>query len=171
MAWQEMEQIERVVSRRVNGKMIPTTWQDLQEIAAASGLKQSKATAKKLLRQMNNQQQWVNDIYRAEVHPIEAPMLSQGPNPLNVTELSITRHDKEAIYNSRHFQMIKNDIFGQEREALELYPAESRLVDSANTYWLYVLPEGITVPFGCRAGRFVQDAQDPRVKQEPLILR
>ena len=168
MAWQEMEQIERVVSRRVNGKMIPTTWQDLQEIAAASGLKQSKATAKKLLRQMNNQQQWVNDIYRAEVHPIEAPMLSQGPNPLNVTELSITRHDKEAIYNWRHFQFIKNDIFGEEREALELYPAESRLMDSANTYWLYVLPEGITVPFGFRDGRFVQDSQDPRVKQEPL---
>jgi len=39
---------------------------------------------------------------------------------------------------SLHFQQIKNEIIGPEYEATELYPAESRLVDSSEEYHLWV---------------------------------
>lgn len=56
--------------------------------------------------------------------------------------LSIRRNDRKPIHDWRHFQAIKNDIAGPEREAVELYPAESRLVDTSNQYHLWVAPEG-----------------------------
>ncbi len=48
----------------------------------------------------------------------------------------------------RDFQRIKNELCGPEREAVELYPAESRLVDTADQYHLWVLPEGESFSFG-----------------------
>lgn len=53
--------------------------------------------------------------------------------------LSIKRIDKKAIHDWRHLQWIKNDLVGEECEGLELYPAESRLVDQANQYHLWVM--------------------------------
>lgn len=44
------------------------------------------------------------------------------------------------------FQRIKNDLFGPERIALEVYPAESNKQDVANMYWFWVLPEGFDCP-------------------------
>lgn len=62
--------------------------------------------------------------------------------------LSIVRRDRKAIHDWRHLQKIKNDIAGPEREAIEVYPAESRLVDTNNQYHLFVLPQGMQVPVG-----------------------
>lgn len=45
-------------------------------------------------------------------------------------------------------QQIKNEVIGEQREAVEIYPAESRKVDFTNTTHLWVLPEGDMVPFG-----------------------
>jgi hypothetical protein len=48
-------------------------------------------------------------------------------------------------------QAIKNGIVGEECEAVELYPAESRLVDTANQYHLWALPSDLMrFPFGFR---------------------
>jgi hypothetical protein len=62
--------------------------------------------------------------------------------------LSIKRKDREVIHDWRELQEIKNAICGEEREAVELYPAESRLVDSSNQFHLWVLPKGEMFPFG-----------------------
>lgn len=43
-------------------------------------------------------------------------------------------------------QRIKNDIFGPERVALEVFPAESNKQDVANVYWIWLLPEGFDCP-------------------------
>ena len=48
----------------------------------------------------------------------------------------------------KHKQQIKNDICGCEREAIELFPAMSRIVDAANQYHLWVYPEGYIIPTG-----------------------
>lgn len=50
------------------------------------------------------------------------------------------------------FQKIKNDIFGPERVALEVYPAESNRQDVANVYWLWVLPQGFDCPIEVKKG-------------------
>lgn len=44
-------------------------------------------------------------------------------------------------------QRIKNELFGRERTAIEVFPAESQLVDAANMYHLWVLPEKMQLPF------------------------
>jgi hypothetical protein len=49
--------------------------------------------------------------------------------------------------------MIKNEIAGPEVEAFEIYPRESRLMDTANQYYLWVLPPGQTIPAGYFGGR------------------
>lgn len=55
-----------------------------------------------------------------------------------MAKLSIRRNDRDAIHDWRDLQRIKNELVGPECEGLELFPAESRLVDTANHYWLWV---------------------------------
>jgi hypothetical protein len=62
--------------------------------------------------------------------------------------LSFKRNDRAAVRDWRHFQAIKNEVAGFEREAIEIFPPESMLVDAANEYHLWVLPEGVMSPLG-----------------------
>jgi hypothetical protein len=62
--------------------------------------------------------------------------------------LSFKRRDRSAIRDWRHFQAIKNEVAGPEREAVEIFPAESNLLDGANEYHLWVLPPGKASPLG-----------------------
>ena len=93
---------------------------------------------------------WANDLYKV----IERTYRRQGG-----TVLTITRRDGSAGRDWRHFQAIKNEICGAEREGAELYPAESRLMDEANDFHIYVMPAGKKVPFGSM-NRSVLDASD-----------
>jgi hypothetical protein len=52
--------------------------------------------------------------------------------------LSIKRIDKEPIMDWRDLQAIKSQICGAEAEAFQLFPAESRVVDTSNQYHLWV---------------------------------
>ena len=73
-------------------------------------------------------------------------------NTFGIIHLSIKRHDREPVSDWRDMQEIKNQIVGKEHEAVEIYPADSRLVDTANQYHLWVLDtprdEGGEFPFG-----------------------
>lgn len=82
---------------------------------------------------------WVNHLYQVEVSSV-------GSNGAQM--LSIKPQGGEARHDWREFQWIKNQLCGPEREAIELYPAESRLVDVSNQFWLLVLPPGKRFPFG-----------------------
>lgn len=75
-----------------------------------------------------------NDTYHCIVREYE-----------DCTHLSIKRLDRLPVHNWRHLQQIKNDICGEEREGVELYPAMSRIVDAANQYhlWVYRVPLGV----------------------------
>lgn len=65
-----------------------------------------------------------------------------------VSWLSIVRLDRELIRDWRELQRIKNELTGPECEGCEIYPAESRLVDTNNQQHLFVLPPGLFFPFG-----------------------
>jgi hypothetical protein len=71
--------------------------------------------------------------------------------------LTFKRNDRAPVRDWRHFQAIKNEVAGFQREAIEIFPIESELVDAANEYHLWVLPEGLTAPYGFEA-RAVIDA-------------
>lgn len=88
---------------------------------------------------------WLNSRYQVEVTIIE-PQDGMDWPPL--TWLSIKRLDKATIHDWRDLQRIKNELCGPESEAVELYPSESRLVDTSNQYHLWVLPPGKQWPFG-----------------------
>jgi hypothetical protein len=77
-----------------------------------------------------------NSIYQVEVSH------QQHPPPFgHVVYLSIKTRDKQPRHDWRELQRIKNELVGEEVEAVELYPAESRLVDTSNQYHLYCFPE------------------------------
>lgn len=90
-----------------------------------------------------------NSIYQVEVSFQEMP-----PPFGRVTYLSIKTRDKQPRHDWRELQRIKNELVGEEVEAVELYPAETRLVDTSNQYHLYCFPElqfeGKKFPFGYR---------------------
>jgi len=72
---------------------------------------------------------WCNDLYQVQVRPLPE---------IRFVHLNIRRRDGGPILRDwRHFQQIKNELVGPECEAIELYPAESRLVDQTNKYHLY----------------------------------
>lgn len=83
--------------------------------------------------------------------------------------LSIVRRDRQVIRDWRDLQRIKNELGGPECEGCEIYPAESRLVDTNNQYHVFVLPPGTAFPFGY-SYRDVADVAMPGTahKQRPF---
>jgi len=67
----------------------------------------------------------------------------------------------------RDFQSIKNDFCGEEYCAIEIYPPESRLVDMANVFHLWVFPEGIDIPIGW-SDRDVSYHEEPNQRQKEV---
>lgn len=47
-------------------------------------------------------------------------------------------------------QSIKNEIFGNETQAIEIFPKESELVDEADMYHIWILPESMKLPLSLR---------------------
>lgn len=44
--------------------------------------------------------------------------------------------------------MIKNELFGENRFAIEIYPKQDRLIDVTDTYHLWVFDKKLNMPFG-----------------------
>ena len=106
--------------------------------------------AKQMQRESDKQEIWVNDIYQVNIlrgKNCDQYVLAKPFKGL-IDYLTIKRHDKKAIHDWRHFQIIKNELCGEDREAVEIYPAENRLVDTANQFHLWVIPNGDSMPFG-----------------------
>lgn len=78
-----------------------------------------------------------------------------------VIHLSIKRLDLRAIRDWRELQRIKNEIVGPETEAVEVFPMESRLVDTSNQFHLWVMPPGFAFPFGYQSRAVVNSCDFP----------
>lgn len=108
-----------------------------------------------------NERMWRNNLYQVieeQLEPIE------GWPPL--TYLSIKRLDRNPIHDWRDLQRIKNELVGEEAEGVELYPAESRLVDNANQYHMYCVKPPYKWPFGFRE-RSISEGSYRGSKQRP----
>jgi hypothetical protein len=98
---------------------------------------------------MRRQTIFMNDGYQVNVGLVEAPF---GPACGDMAWLSIKRRDRSTVHDWRDLQEIKNRIVGAEHEGFEIYPAESRLVDTANQYHLWVfLDHKVRLPVGFRS--------------------
>jgi len=86
-----------------------------------------------MLEQMRREEIWLCAEYQVAVD--KTP--THGFRGFTIWHLSIKRRDKEPIHDWRDLQEIKNQLCGPEVEAMELYPAEDRKVDSANQFHLW----------------------------------
>ena len=113
------------------GKLLPGAYQELtlQKVYEDFGGKVSLEQCMELLTTMQREEIFLCDEYQVAVDKT-TPM--HGFKGWTIWHLSIKRRDKEAIHDWRDLQEIKNQICGPEIEAVELYPAEARKVDSAN---------------------------------------
>jgi hypothetical protein len=78
---------------------------------------------------------WENSRYQVILR--EHPAGPLGP----YVHLTIRNADGSSRREWRDFQRIKNELVGPETEGVELYPAQGRVVDTANHYHLWVLRE------------------------------
>ena len=91
----------------------------------------------------------------------------------NVEHVTITRGLKDNIltidgssgFTWAEKQQIKNELFGDNRDAVEVYPKESKLVDTADVYHLWVFDKKFEMPFGIHPKQF-----KPAVKRGVLKL-
>jgi hypothetical protein len=79
---------------------------------------------------------WGNSVISAHATP-----LADG----KMVHVSYHRRDRAPIRDWRVGQRIKNEVCGPEWEAVEVYPAESRVVDTSNEFHLWCAPK---MPFG-----------------------
>lgn len=87
---------------------------------------------------------WVNDHYSVQVFDTTSHW---G----DVIHLVVRRVDGWVVTSRRHWadlQRIKNELVGEDRIAVEVYPKAEEVMDSANLYHLWVLPVDMVLPFG-----------------------
>lgn len=65
-----------------------------------------------------------------------------------VTHLMVGRHDQRSIDGPwDDLQRIKNELVGEDRLAVEVFPPEAELVNACPVRHLWVYPPGYTLPF------------------------
>lgn len=130
----------------------------------------TKKDADKTYREVGKQETWANSLYLIQINRNARHQLGDGVvDHGGMFELTLRRQDRGTDIDWRHVQQIKNQIVGEQHEMVQLFPAESRLRDSANQYWFYGFNNAeIEFPFGMK-GRVVNDGNDHgKSKQRPL---
>jgi hypothetical protein len=88
-------------------------------------------------------------LQRACLNAVYSVLFYRKESPWGtVDHLMIRRHDEGTSVSWADKQRIKDELIGVDRVAVEVYPARADLVDDANMYHLWVLPEGYELPFG-----------------------
>lgn len=155
------------------GGSLPARWLPLQQIERADW---NPALLSNLMANSIGapDEVWANDRYQVIVRYVESADEDEPVGPEGLVWLSIHSHDRGPMRNWRHLQQMKNEVCGDERWAVEVFPPEEFLADSANEYHLYVLPEGSDIPFAFHEPLVSNDEQveaynaaDHKGRQEP----
>lgn len=83
-----------------------------------------------------------NNIYEVRLFSFE---IEPGKRMYRANILPVNGFPKE---DWEDLQRIKNEIFGEQAEAVQLYPSEQRNIREADGTYLWVAPIGDTFPFG-----------------------
>jgi hypothetical protein len=122
--------------------LIKSNYATLNPKVLEAGVKQYGKSAEEVraIIEAESPEHWINRLYQVQVH---------RRNDGSVMHLNIRRRDGSMDTRDwRHFQEIKNQLAGPETEAFEIYPAESRKVDTSNKFHLWVLKPGERIPVG-----------------------
>jgi hypothetical protein len=95
---------------------------------------------------------WCNELNEALVDEKlnYCVMIRQVETEWGTVEHACIRNTKSTDIPWAEKQRIKNEVFGSDACAIEVYPDESKLVDAANMYHIWILPKGFQLPFGLK---------------------
>lgn len=136
----------------------------LEELMNREGC--TREVAEQLMERERSARCFKNNIYQVNVYDLQ-----RKPGDTGLYWLSIKRIDKRHIHDWRDLQRIKNELIGPDHEGFELYPPESRVVDAANQYHLWVFKDPKTtlgVGFNERLVADWDKAKKSGARQRPL---
>ena len=134
-------------------KIIPKNKKEIQKIAKEIGYTYKEM--KDAFKREDIAEAWENDKYLVLVYRQDT-----------ITWLSMRTQDRSPFTNWRDKQRIKNQLVGPECEGIELYPAESRLVDTSNQFHLWVINDPTyRFPFGFNKRRVTEKVSGGAVQR------
>ena len=145
--WQRMRKLDNPNRVEITRETVKRSYKQFKKILKENGHPTKDLTLAGMRRQMelsNKEDVYVNDLYEVHVD-----------YDFDIPHLSIKNKEKSTDIPWQHKQWIKNDILGEEFEACELFPDESRLLNTANQYHLWGFKKGV-MNFGWNA-RLVTD--------------
>tara|TARA_X000001382_G_C3133071_1_gene167045 strand:- start:201 stop:698 length:498 start_codon:yes stop_codon:yes gene_type:complete len=152
--WQSMKKLKKE-KQTPTREVVKAVYKDSKKVAIENNKKvMTMGQIKALLTETLNEEVWANDLYECAVRRVSDAQLKD-----DVIHLSIKNYDRNTEIPWQHKQWIKNEVLGEEYEGLELFPAESRMVNTANQYHIWCLPKGVTIPIGWFEGRVVSNQQ------------
>lgn len=84
---------------------------------------------------------WGNGWFAVMARPVATPWGE-------VQHVMIRDLPNNPVRDWRDLMRIKDELFGADRVAVEVYPRRDDVIDEANMTHLWVLPEGMELPFG-----------------------
>lgn len=93
-------------------------------------------------------QGWLGRVRMTKKNRIFAVLIRTVRTPVGEVEHVAIRNHASSDIPWAAKQRIKNELFGEERLAVEVFPPVSELVDGANMYHLWILPVGYNLPLG-----------------------
>jgi hypothetical protein len=125
---------------------------------------------RRLYEKMKRDKLYLSEFYQVAVDK-DPPHAFPGAM---LWHLSIKRLDKEPIHDWRDLQAIKAQLCGDEAEAIELYPAKSRTVDTSNQFhlWVFMRMSNLRLPrlpVGWQSGVVLDEAATGKAKQRPKL--
>lgn len=137
----------------------PWSQEETERVAKQFGMTPEAVLA--TIADLRKDQIFLNSRYQVHVRRLPGKDTGDGTGWPEMIHLSIRRLDRERPGKERYrdFLRIKNELVGPDHEAVELYPAMSRNVDTANQYHLFVLADPkLAFPFGFRDGCMSTDS-------------
>lgn len=118
-------------------------------------MRESRKIGKRMMKLPENEFQ---EISQDEIYSITPNKMKKGPDRVwrnnhyvvqlyrkntiyfgvLMDKIMIRRNDAEPIREWHCLQRVKNQICGEETMAIQIFPEQSKLVDVANMYWLFI---------------------------------
>lgn len=91
---------------------------------------------------------WTRDVHTVWKNGWLAVMVRTCRTEIGLVHHATIRSASGRDLNWKEKQRIKNELFGPQATAIEVFPATDRLIDDANLWHLWILPLGFSLPFG-----------------------
>ncbi len=91
---------------------------------------------------------WLRDVERVARNGWCAVLIRACRTAWGIVDHAAIRNATQTDFTWAERQRIKDEVFGPDRVALEVFPSRDRLIDAANMYHLWVMPPDWHLPFG-----------------------